>query len=1197
MSPIESMDRILSMAQKDPVFLEILDELAVPSHDHINVTGMTDSQKAYLVSALCKKTGQKPVILVPDELRARTMQMDLSAFCEDDVLILRQRELNFADVDASSREAELSRIGVLRRLLTGEFGAVIITAGALLNRLMPVSEFQSSLVTLRVGMRVRPEDLAMRLVNIGYERSRKVEGEGEFARRGDIFDVFPAGSDEPVRISFFDEDIDQIKSFDMETQRSTAQLKEVHIPLGRELLVPEARRADISRRILEEGEKARLEAAQNGADRDVCENLLRLSAQDAERITEGLLFFGLEKWTPILLPQSASVLSYVRSCPYLLFLDEALSFRKRLDSSQADFVQRFSALFEKGQVLPLSAGAVWKGSELFIELDQKGRVITLSGLPTSGNGLPGASGFTIPGRASESFRGHEENLAKMITQRRKDNKETILMAGEGARADRLREFLAERNTFSEIFPRHLTAGFEYPAAGLLIVGTQDIFGIDRPMRRKKSQGVHIDLFSDLVPGELVVHEQHGIGRYDGMVNLEAGGVRRDYLKITYASEDSLYISMEKLDQIQKYVGSEGRTPKLSRLGGQEWNRMKEKARASIRKLAFDLVELYAQRQAIKGHMFAPDSVWQREFEEDFPYQETEDQLTAIADIKSDMESDKVMDRLLCGDVGFGKTEVAFRAIFKCIMDGKQAILLAPTTVLVQQHYENLRERLSRFPVKVGLLSRFATPAMIKQTVKGLHDGSIDVVVGTHRILSKDIVPKDIGLLVVDEEQRFGVEHKEKLKALRTSVDVLTLTATPIPRTLHMSLSGIRDISILEEPPLDRRPVQTYVMEYDEDIINEACLREISRQGQVFYLFNDTHRIIEKVTALEKALPGARITYAHGKMGERQLENIIESFIFHEADILVCTTIIESGIDMPNVNTIIVEDADRFGLAQLYQLKGRVGRSDRQAYAYITYRRDKILTEVAEKRLTAIRDFTELGSGIKIALKDLEVRGAGNLLGAEQHGQMDVIGYDLYCRMLEEEIKIIQAGNEGKAITPARQAVIEIDIDAYITPEYIHDDGQRMDAYRRISEIKSSREYMDVLDELMDRYGEVPRQVQILTDISYIRQMAGRFGFSRILVKDEQVLLYYVEDARPDMEALSKILAHPDFKGRILFSAMQKPYIQYRPAPKDRGQITDRLREFFRILEGGSDSTQAQIEATPRAKTDDAAKACPPVNLS
>ncbi len=1170
MSPSDLRRSILETAKKDPVFLKIAEEIAAPSDRHINITGMTDSQKAYIAAALAANAETKPVILVPDELRARTVQQDLSAFLDGEVLILRPRELNLADVDASSREAELSRIGVLMRLLSGDFGGAVITAGALTNRLMPDAAFRNSVVYLKLGMRVSPEDLAMRLVNIGYERTRNVGGEGEFARRGDIFDVYPIGEDEPVRISFFDEDIDQIKKFDLETQRSTDPLKKIGIAPARELLVPENKRGEVARSILHEGEEARRTAAENGASRDVCENFTRLAAQDAGRISEGLLFSGLEKWIPILIPDAVSVLSYIRSCPYLLFLDEALTFRKRLDGTQADFMQRFSALLEKGQVLPLSEKAAWKGSEIFIELDQKGRVITLSELPTSGNGLPGGHTHTIPGRSSDSFRGHEEHLAKVISRRRTDGLDTVLMAGEGVRADRLRQFLSDHDTYSEIFPRHLPAGFEYPAAGLLIIGTQDIFGVERSIRKKKTQGVHIDLFSDLVPGELVVHEQHGIGRYDGLVNLEAGGVRRDYLKITYASEDSLYISMENLDQIQKYVGSEGREPKLSRLGGQEWNRMKEKARTSIRKLAVDLVALYAQRRSVKGHQFAPDTVWQKEFEEDFPFQETEDQLTAITDIKNDMESEKVMDRLLCGDVGFGKTEVAFRAIFKCIMEGKQAILLAPTTVLVQQHFENLHERLSRFPVRIGLLSRFANPAMIKQTVKGLNDGSVDVVVGTHRVLSKDIVPKDLGLLVIDEEQRFGVEHKERLKAMRSTVDVLTLTATPIPRTLHMSLSGIRDISVLEEPPLDRRPVQTYVMEFDPDILAEACLREISRQGQVFYLFNDTHRIQEKVTELEKALPGARILYAHGKMSEHQLENIIESFIFHEADILVCTTIIESGIDMPNVNTMIVEDADRFGLAQLYQLKGRVGRSDRQAYAYITYRRNKVLTEVAEKRLTAIRDFTELGSGIRIALRDMEVRGAGNLLGAEQHGQMDVIGYDLYCRMLEEEIQKIQreeAEAPAEQKSPVKQAVVEMDVDAYIPPEYIRDDGQRMDAYRRISRIENHKEYLDVLDELNDRYGELPAQVQILTDISYIRRMAGVYGFSRVMVKEGQVLLYYVENARPDMEALSRILAHPDFKGRILFSAMQKPYVQYRPSPDDKGRITDRLRDFFRILEG------------------------------
>ncbi len=1163
MNPENEANKILSYARRDPIFGQILENLSEASPRHINITGLTASQKAYYVMALAKETGKRPVILVQDELRARVLMEDLSGFADGDVLVLQQSECNLADVDASSRDTSLARIGVIRRLLTGDFGAIIIPAGALLNRMMPVEDFSKCLISLRLGMRIRPEDFAMRLIGIGYERVRKVEGQGEFAGRGDVFDVFPAGSDHPIRLSFFDDEIDQIKLFDLETQRSFEQVKSIEIALAREILIPENKRAKVAHEIYQAGETARAEAVQRGASRDICENFSRIAAQDAEKIRENVLFSSLDKWSAVIMQNNVSILAYIRAGAHDLFLDEALSFRKRLDSAQADFSQRFSSLLEKGQILPISENAIWKGTDIFRELDQKGRVISLSELPTSGNGLPSAHNYSVFGRACDRFRGHEESMATLLSSRISAKKDTVLMAGEGARAERLRRFLDDHGVFAEISARNLPSGFEYPAANLLVVGTQDIFGIDRPMRRKKSLGIHIDLFSDLVPGQLVVHEQHGIGRYDGMVNLDAGGVRRDYLKITYASDDSLYISMENLDQIQKYVGSEGRNPKLSRLGGQEWNRMKEKARTSIRKLAVDLVELYAKRSSVKGYVFSPDSVWQREFEEDFPYQETDDQLAAIADIKADMESEKVMDRLLCGDVGFGKTEVAFRAMFKCVMDGKQAILLAPTTVLVQQHYENLCRRLAAFPIKVGLLSRFASAADSKKSVEGLTKGTVDIVIGTHRVLSKDILPKNLGLLVVDEEQRFGVEHKERLKAMRNSVDVLTLTATPIPRTLHMSMAGIRDISVLEEPPLDRRPVQTYVMEYDEDILSEACLREISRQGQIFYLYNDTHRILEKVAKLEQALPGARIFYAHGKMGERQLENIIESFILKEADILVCTTIIESGIDMPNVNTIIVEDADRFGLAQLYQLKGRVGRSDRQAYAYITYRRDKVLTEVAEKRLTAIRDFTELGSGFKIALKDLEVRGAGNLLGAEQHGQMDVIGYELYCRMLAEEIKIL--GGEKEIKLP--EAVVEMDVDAYISPDYIPDDGQRMDAYRRISEIQNEKEYMDVQDELTDRYGDVPHEVTILSDIAYIRHTAARKGFSKVLVKNDQVLLYYATTTKPNMEDLSRLLAHKDFKGRILVCAIQKPYIAYRPVKEDHGKITQKIRHLCQVLEG------------------------------
>ena len=1155
---------LLRASANDPVFFRaaaLLQNRRGPSR--VNITGMPESMKAYLISSFCEKLKRPAVILVSDELVARRFRNDLSAFSEKEVLVLRQREQNLTEVDASSRETELGRIRTLRRLIDGDYSAVIVTAGAMSDRLMPAGDFRKAEITLTQNMRVSPEDLAMRLSGNGYERVRSVEGEGEFSRRGDILDVFPVGSERPIRLSFFDDEIDGIKSFDMESQRSIEILRTIRLDIAREILVPDSRRAAIAREIAEAGEKARAQAFSRSAPRDVCDRLLSLAQRDAEHVSEGVLFSGLERWIRLIYRKNDTALGYAKNGGALIFVDELIQIRKRSDAHLADFAQRFSSLLEKGQILPVSEDILLRGPELMIEIDRAEEAIALSTLPTSGNGLPGGERFEITGRACDSFRGHEEHLAKLIIERRHERKQTYIMAGEGARADKLKAFLFEREAFAPILRMTLPAGFEYPGAGILIAGTQDIFGIDRPVRRRQIEGVRIDLFSDLVPGELVVHDIHGIGRYDGIINLQSGTTRRDYLKISYASDDTLYIPMESLSTIQKYVGTEGRTPKLSRLGGQDWNRMKERARGSIRKLAIDLVELYARRRELKGYAFSPDSPWQIQFEEDFPYSETRDQINAIREIKKDMESDGIMDRLLCGDVGFGKTEVAFRAIFKCVMDGKQAVMLAPTTVLVQQHYENLKGRLEGYPVNIGLLSRFAHPSEIKRTLSGLCDGTVDVVVGTHRLLSKDVVPKDLGLLVVDEEQRFGVEHKERIKALRSTVDVLTLTATPIPRTLQMSLSGIRDISVIEEPPLDRRPVQTYVLEYDPDILTDACLREISRGGQVFYLFNDTHRIEEKIIELEKALPGARIVMGHGKMAERELERVIENFIRHEADILVCTTIIESGIDMPNVNTLIVENADRFGLAQLYQLRGRVGRSDRQAYAYITYRRDKVLTEEAEKRLAAIRDFTELGSGFKIALKDLEVRGAGNLLGSEQHGQMDVIGYELYCRMLDEEVRELQ----GIETTRPKDATVDIEIDAYLPPDYISDEGQRMDAYRRIAGISSFGEYKDVLEEMADRYGSPPQEAMVLTDIAYVRHMAARYDFSRITVKDGTALLYYSEHARPDMEALSRVLAHRNFAGRIMLSAVSRPYVRYSAENRASQNVALQLRYFFMLMEG------------------------------
>ncbi len=1162
----EERRQLLQAANRDPVYERLLRHVSGHERRSVNIIGPGDAQKNYLVAALADQSGRRPVLVVPDELRARSCVADLATLTDAPVLAFRPRELNFTDADAASRDLELQRLAVLCDLLTADTGVIVVTASALLQRLPPRARFSERLLRLNRGDRIDPEKLCASLVRLGYERMRLVEAPGQFAQRGDIIDIVPPSADSTaksgIRLSFFDVELDSVKDFDLDSQRSIGMRSGAVIPPAREILIAAEERDGLADRIRLAGQEAARQAAANGETREYAETIRVMTRRDAERVGSGVSVPSIDRYLELVEPEAQSLLSYLDPGRHLLFIEEPLRFRNRLDAAAADFDERLRTMLTHGHVLPLTAQSQLRTNDIGRLVDQYPRTMALSQIAASGNGLPGAMELTINGRAADSFRGQEAKLADVLRQRLRDGLASVAFAGSDSRRERLRAYLLDQGADIAIFSDVLPRGFEYPAASLLAVGSHDLFGTERAHRRRQHAGIKIDLFSDLVPGELVVHEAHGIGRYEGLANLETNGIRRDYLKISYAGSDSLYIPMESLDQIQKYVGSEGKEPKLSKLGGQEWTRMKERARESIRKLATDLVRLYAERAAVKGHTFAPDTIWQQEFEERFPYDETEDQLRSIAEIKADMESDKVMDRLLCGDVGFGKTEVAFRAMFKCVMDGRQAALLSPTTVLAQQHFENLKKRLEGFPVNIGLLSRFASEAMQKNTVRGLTTGRVDIAVGTHRLLSQDVHFKNIGLLVVDEEQRFGVDHKELIKSVSPNVDVLTLTATPIPRTLHMSLSGIRDISVLEEPPHDRRPVQTYVMEYDQEVIAEAILRELTRNGQVFYLYNDTRRIIDKARQLEMMLPGARILHAHGKMSERRLEEIITAFIEGEADVLVCTTIIESGIDMPNVNTIIVEEADRLGLAQLYQLRGRVGRSDRQAFAYITYRRDKILSEVAEKRLAAIRDFTELGSGFKIAMRDLEVRGAGNLLGAEQHGHLDAIGYDLYTRMLEETIREMKGEPQAVKVT----ATVDLPVDAFLSPAYIPDEGQRMDFYRRIAGIGSYRDYTDVLDELMDRYGELPDRAITLADIAYVRAAAERNGFGRVSEHEGHVRLAYAEGVTPDMAVLADILALPAYKGMLLFSAGAKPYVTYRAAARDRRRTPELLRNLFRTIE-------------------------------
>ncbi len=1147
-------------------FLEYLDQAAAGTADisSVNLTGISDTQKSFIQSLIYSKE-QKPCwVLVADELRARLAAQELRAFLGSGVYVFSARDLHLLDARAASREQERRRLAILQKIRNRDYKALVVPAAALLDRLPPPEVFAKAELKLELGDLIEPEQVCEQLLSAGYERAKIAEQTGQFVRHGDVIDIVIAAATaelppQGLRISFFDIEIDDLREIDLETQRSIQSLSRIAIPPTRELLLKQEQLAELACEIREISEEAADAVLRRGGTREEYEQMRQLGLRDAERLESRIPFAALDRWLPLVYKQPACLFDY--ALPDTRFwLDEPSRFSKQLDAAAALWLQDLTAHIERGQAVPLTEKARGNPADIRRWLDRQGSVIALAQIASSGNGLPGARRFKLGGRVQDHYKGREESLFADLADWHRQAQKVALFVGSSSRKVQISKRLREKNLSGLLISdRVLSQGFYWPEGKISVLGAEDLFGIDQPVRRRKySGGQTIHFFSDLEPGELVVHEDHGIARYQNLKKIRSSSGERDYLHLLYADGD-LYIPVEALDQIRKYISTDEKKPRLSKLGGSEWERQKTKARESIRKLATDLVALYATRRQIKGHAFAADTVWQQEFESAFLYEETEDQKRVIAEIKADMEQPQVMERLLCGDVGFGKTEVCFRAIFKCIMDSKQAALLAPTTVLVQQHYNKLCERLGDFPVTVRMLSRFVSEQEQKETLQELKAGRVDIVIGTHRLLSQDVEFADLGLLVIDEEQRFGVDHKELIKERYPALDVLSLTATPIPRTLHMSLSGIRDISLLEEGPEDRRPIQTYVMEYEEDVAAEAILRETGRGGQSFYLFNNTYKVEEKAARLRELLPGVRIVTAHGRMPERRLEQVITDFINGNYDVLVCTTIIESGIDMPNVNTIVVEHADRLGLAQLYQIRGRVGRSERQAYAYITYPQNQILNEAAEKRLIAIRDYTELGSGFKIALRDLEVRGAGNLLGPEQSGNLGAVGYDLYCKMMDEAVKEL-TGVEVKP--PPAYALVELEVNAYLPETYIRDEGQRIDIYRRIAALETAEDYRDVLDEMLDRYGKLPYEAQTLGDIAYIRSFGGRAGFARISVRDQDVVLTFAEQDKSDLDLISRLLSVEKSKDSLQFQAGHKPQIVYRRAARNLRETPALIRQLF-----------------------------------
>ncbi|WP_051689142.1 transcription-repair coupling factor [Butyrivibrio sp. AE2032] len=1167
--------KLIELLEKVGSDKELASEFAasISSGKHLNITGLCAEQKVYVAMALAHMNGRKAVFIEPDSARARTTASYCAAFTDGPVTLLTPSELSLVSAEASSRELELSRTAALSELVTGGFGAAVITAGALLNKLEPAKVFAKRIIKLKVGQEYERDDLVAALLLNGYENVPQVMEKGEFSVRGDIVDIYSPSYTEPVRVSFFDTEIDQIKTFDRETQRSTGQLTETVAVPASVYAFPENKRDEIADLILARAHEDL--SKMNAATREVrraAELLSRTATGDAEKIRNGIEPSGIARWLGIILKDFGTAVDYVDAGKVVFFADEMVDIDARMNSYAGEYAQRCRDSFEIGIAPTCSPSAMVNISKLMVALDKLDNIVTLSMFQSPGNGLPGGSTVTVSGFPADNYSGRAEELSALI----KNTDNIYLVAHHGRRYEQLKERLNEHECFTEIIDAPLPAGFSYPKIGLTIFGEQELFGAEQKRPEKKKGGNRIKFFSEIEPGDYVVHDKHGVGRYEGLINMKVGDIRKDYLKLTYAKGETLYILPENLDSLQKYVGPGEKEPKLSRLGGDEWKKSVSRAREAIKKVAYDLLKIYAARSVNKGFACIPDDEQQKLFEDRFPFVETDDQLRATHEIKADMESERPMDRLLCGDVGFGKTEVAFRAMFKAVMNGRQVIMLAPTTLLAQQHYENFMRRVKDFPVNVCLLSRFVPAAQIRQNLIDIKKGKIDVIIGTHRVLSNDVKPPQLGLLVIDEEQRFGVNHKEKIKSLKTDVDVLSLSATPIPRTLHMSLSGIRDISVLEEAPFNRRAVQTYVLGYDEQIIVQACMREIARGGQIFYLYNRTSDIDKVADALAKSMPGVRVTYAHGQMPENGLETVVADFIEGKYDILVCTTIIENGVDMPNVNTLIVENADRFGLSQLYQIKGRVGRSDRQAYAYITYNADAPLNEEATKRLNALREFTELGSGVRIAMRDLEVRGAGSLLGAEQHGQMDVIGYELYCRLLDEEVRLLKEGKDavldtdvitGHAESEDKGFTVEVDYDAYIPSSYIQDEAARMSCYRRIGDISGLESYSDFLDEITDRYGDAPPEVYILSGISLIRSSARLLGFVKASIKNAGVRLYLNPNLQIDMQAFGALMRDSFYGARVSINATGTlPYMLFKPSSTKQDKTVSEIVGLLRILE-------------------------------
>ena len=1105
------------------------------------VTGLSGIHKANIIYSLCVKQKRRAFVVAGDENEAQRLCDDLAAMGMKP-LFYPARDFNFRDTAGSSHEYEHQRLQVLEQTLNGGCDAVVCCMDAALQYTIPPQELKKRTVTLKAGDSVSMEQVLSALTACGYERAVQVDGTGQFSQRGGILDIFTPDAPNPARVEFWGDEIDTVSLFDLETQRRTDTAEQLVIAPAVEALIDNP--GLLAEKIMKHASTLR------GKTAPAAKAVL---TEQAEKLSNGVRIGCADKYISMLYETTATLFDYMEPGT-LLFVSEPVKSKERMRSTLWQWGEDVKDL--------LLEGTLCRGLDTFsgdwpyaLDVFERFGAVYLDTFVRGSYKTPVRTLLNLSARQLSVWGGSTQLLSEDVQNMMATKWACVVLAGSERSARTTAADLqaaglpagyvenpetVQRGTVV-VTTGALSAGLEYPGAffGLITHGRLISSPAKKARRSKNSQEIYS--LAELTPGDYVVHASHGIGVFEGIHKLDMHGIVKDYIKLRDAKNDTLYVPVTQLDMVSKYIGPrEDATVKLHRLGGAEWQKAKSRVRAAVKDMAKELMKLYAERMQAKGHAFPPDSEWQHDFEAHFEYDETEGQLRCIDEIKSDMEREAPMDRLLCGDVGFGKTEVALRAAFKCITDSKQCAMLVPTTILAWQHYQTITKRMEGFPVKIELLSRFRTPKQQEEILRRLKRGEIDMVVGTHRLVSKDVKFRDLGLVVIDEEQRFGVAQKEKLKALCKNVDVLTLSATPIPRTLNMALSGIRDMSLIEEAPHDRHPVQTYVLEHDNGLIAEAIRRELRRGGQVYYLHNDVASIERTAARLQAQIPEARIGFGHGKMNEQELSEVWRRLIEHEIDVLVCTTIIETGVDVPNANTLIIENADRMGLSQLHQIRGRVGRSSRRAYAYLTFTPNKVLTEIAQKRLSAIREFTEFGSGFKIAMRDLEIRGAGNILGGEQHGHMEAVGYDMYLHLLAEAI------SREKGETPPeydQECLVDMQVQAHIPESYISNLSQRLEIYRRIADIRTREDALDVTDELIDRFGEPPESVNGLIEIALLRNLASRLGIYEIKQQNDVLLLY---KTTIDMKQVSALIA--SMRSRVMLNAGTKPYISVKIMP-------------------------------------------------